>query len=87
ERRAAFIFFATSALHLYERAFVQREAGRLGDDAWDMIQRQNAPMISGICWQEIWKLRKVSYTPGFAAYLDNQIASAPPVSYEALSVH
>lgn len=87
ERRAAFIFRASSALHLYERAFVQREAGRLGDDAWDMIQRQNAPMISGIGWQEIWKFRKVSYTPGFAAYLDNQIASMPTVSYEAWSIN
>ena len=86
ERRTVFIFSASSALHLYERAIVQREAGRWGDDAWDMIQRQNAPMISGTGWQEIWKLRRASFTPRFADYMDKQIASAPAVSYEALSV-
>ena len=81
ERRAAAIVGRLSMLHLYERAYIQRTAGRLGDDAWVSIQRQTAPIIAGRATQEIWSLRKTSFAPGFVAYLDAEMASAPTVSY------
>lgn len=86
ERRAAYIVGMMSNAHLYERAWIQRQAGRLSDDAWEVIQRQHAPVIIGKGYQEVWNLRKASCSPGFAAFLDKEIASAPAVSYEALSV-
>jgi len=87
ERRASHIMMLMSQMHLYERAWIQREAGRLGDDAWEMIQRQNAATIAGIACQEIWNLRKASFAPGFAAYVDKEISSAPSVSYAAWGVN
>jgi hypothetical protein len=86
ERRAAYVIGLVGNGHLYERAWIQRQAGRLSDDAWEVIQRQHAAMITGIGYQEVWKLRKASFSTGFVAFLDKEIASAPVVSYETLSV-
>ena len=81
ERRAAHAMLLINLLHLYERAYIQREAGRLGDDAWEAIRRGNAVNIIGNAAQEIWQRRKASFATDFVAYLDNEIASAPQINY------
>ncbi|MBP6012519.1 MAG: hypothetical protein KBA31_09855 [Alphaproteobacteria bacterium] len=84
ERRASHVMTQVGLLHLYERAYVQREAGRLADDAWESIRRQFMAAFTGAASREIWQSRRMSFPPDFAAFLDKEIASAPPVSYVPL---
>jgi hypothetical protein len=81
ERRPAFVYQLAVTLRLYERAFIQRAAGRVADDAWDVIHRSLVPFLSSKGVKEFWQLRRAIFTPAFAAFVDKEIAKAESFAY------
>ena len=81
ERRAAHIFLVSRLLRLYERAYIQREAGRLGDDAWEAIHRGVEPATAGKSFKEYWQSRKAFFSPAFVAYVDKEMERNQPIAF------
>lgn len=81
ERRPGFVFHVVVTMRLYERAFIQRTAKRVGDDAWDVIYRSLVPFISSKGVKEFWQMRRSIFTPAFAAFVDKEIESAQRFAY------
>ena len=78
ERRAAHIFLVSRLLRLYERAYIQREAGRLGDEA---IHRGVEPATAGKSFKEYWQSRKAFFSPAFVAYVDKEMERNQPIAF------
>lgn len=81
ERRAAQIFLLSRVLRVYERAYIQRAAGRLGDDAWESIHGAVEPATSGTHFKEYWRTRKTSFSSAFVAHVDKEMARSQPISF------
>ena len=81
ERRAAHIFLVSRLLRLYERAYIQREAGRLGNDAWEAIHRGVEPATAGKSFKEYWQSRKTFFSPAFVAYVDKEMELNQPIAF------
>lgn len=84
ERRAAHFMIRLNLMRLYERAFIQRTAGRLGDDAWESIHRSFAPVMTGAAARELLTARRDTLSPSFAAFLEKELAATAPISYARL---
>ncbi|HRE59496.1 MAG TPA: hypothetical protein PL096_00180 [Micropepsaceae bacterium] len=84
ERRAAHFMLRLNVMRLYERAFIQRTAARLGDDAWESIHRSFAPVMTGTAARELLTARRETLSPSFAAFLEKELAATAPVSYAQL---
>lgn len=81
ERRPAHIFLVSRLLRLYERAYIQRAAGRLGDDAWESIHRGVEPATMGKSFKEYWQIRKAGFSPVFVAYVDKEMERNQPIAF------
>jgi hypothetical protein len=81
ERRAAHIFLVSRLLRLYERAYIQRGAGRLGDDAWEAIHRGVEPATAGKSFKEYWQSRKAFFSPAFVAFVDKEMQRNQPIAF------
>jgi hypothetical protein len=81
ERRAAHIFLVSRLLRLYERAHIQRTAGRLGDDAWEAIHRGVEPATAGKSFKEYWQSRKAFFSPAFVAFVDKEMERNQPITF------
>lgn len=74
--RASQLLILTSALRVYERAFIQHEAGRVSGEAWDSIQLTFSATLAGKAMQEYWQVRKVYFSSGFAKFVEIQLVQA-----------
>lgn len=81
ERRAAHIFLISRLLRLYERAYIQRAASRLGDDAWEAIHRGVEPATRGKSFKEYWQSRKAFFSPVFVAFVDKEMERNQPIAF------
>lgn len=81
ERRAAHIFLVSRLLRLYERAYIQRTASRLGDDAWEAIHRGVDPATRGKSFKEYWQSRKTFFSPVFVAFVDREMERNQPIVF------
>ncbi|MBP6014153.1 MAG: hypothetical protein KBA31_18135 [Alphaproteobacteria bacterium] len=81
ERRAAHVFLVSRLLRLYERAYIQRTAGRLGDDAWEAIHRGVEPATAGKSFKEYWQSRKSFFSPAFVAFVDKEMQRNQPIAF------
>lgn len=84
DRRAAHIFIVARMLRLYDRAYIQRAAGRLGDDAWQSIHRGLGPTMSGKSSREYWLARKAAFSPAFITFVDKEMERAQPIPFSQL---
>jgi hypothetical protein len=81
DRRAAQIFLLARVLRVYERAYIQRAAGRLGDDAWESIHGAVGPATAGNHFKEYWQTRKTSFSSAFVAHVDKEMARTHPIAF------
>ena len=81
DRRAAQVFLLSRVLRVYERAYIQRAAGRLGDDAWESIHGAVGPATSGNHFKEYWRTRKTSFSSAFVAHVDKEMERTQLIAF------
>ena len=81
ERRGAHIFLISRLLRFYERAYIQRAAGRLGDDAWESIHLGVGPATAGKSFKEYWQTRKTFFSSDFVAHVDKEMERTHPIAF------
>ena len=56
---------------VWEEAFIQHQAGRLDERAWQSMHRQFKGYMSSLPFEKVWELRRSYFDPEFTEFVDS----------------